>query len=33
MEKEGWKRILEYLIENANEIYENLTKLEKVLHT
>ena len=31
MEKEGWRNILEYLIENANEIYEDILGLEKGL--
>lgn len=31
IEKEGWKKILEYLIENAEEIYENIIRLERIL--
>jgi hypothetical protein len=31
MEKKGWRKILEYLIENANEIYEDILGLERSL--
>jgi len=31
MEKEGWKKVLKYLIENGKEIYEEILGLEKSL--
>ena len=31
MEKESWRKILAYLIENAGEIYEDLVKIEKII--
>jgi hypothetical protein len=31
IENECWKKILEYLIENAEEIYGNLIKIESIV--
>lgn len=33
LDKEGWRKVLEYLVENENEIYDELTKIRKYLYS
>lgn len=33
MDKDGWRKILDYLIENANDIYEDILCLEKHMNS